>query len=174
MKFKLIFLLLIVQAGLLYGQSNLYFRHFTIQQGLSQNTVTCILQDRTGFIWLGTEDGLNRYNGYEVDVFKHDPSDPGTISQSNIRCLFEDDHEVLWVGTDDGLNSYERSTEKFKHYRNDPSNSNSIGNNVVSGIAQDKTGLLWIGTNNGLCSFDVKKNQWSVFKNEGRSASLSS
>src|ERR1700704_3298079 len=101
-KFPIIFLLKIAFATFSFAQSNLYFRHFTIQQGLSQNTVTCILQDNSGFIWMGTEDGLNRYNGYDVDVFKHDPSDSRTISHSNVRCIFEEDNEVLWIGTDDG------------------------------------------------------------------------
>src|SRR6185503_14271744 len=130
---NIFFLLLFIHANFLYAQPGLYFRHFTIQQGLSQNTVTCIIQDNAGFLWFGTEDGLNRYNGYNVDVFKHDPSDARTISHSNIRCIFEDDQEVLWIGTDDGLNSFERSTEKFIHYRNDGENSNSISSNVISG-----------------------------------------
>jgi len=157
----------------MYAQSGLYFRHFTIQQGLSQNTVTCILQDNTGFLWFGTEDGLNRYNGYDVDIFKHDPSDARTISHSNIRCIFEDGQGILWIGTDDGLNSFERSTEKFIHYQNDSKNSNSISSNVISGITEDKNGVLWIGTNNGLNRYDPSTKKWSVFQHGQRSASLS-
>ncbi|HKR04946.1 MAG TPA: two-component regulator propeller domain-containing protein [Bacteroidia bacterium] len=172
-RFKFFFFLLLLASCVLCAQSNLYFRHFTIQQGLSQNTVTSILQDNSGFLWLGTEDGLNRYNGYDVDVFKHDPSDARTISHSNIRCIFEDVDEVLWIGTDDGLNSFERSSEKFIHYRTDSKNSNSISSNVISGIAQDINGILWIGTNNGLNSFDAKTNTWAVYKHDGNKPSLS-
>jgi ligand-binding sensor domain-containing protein/signal transduction histidine kinase len=167
--------LLLLNAGFVFAQSNLYFRHFTDKQGLSQNTVSCITQDNFGFIWFGTEDGLNRYNGYNVDVFKHDPSDNRTISQSNIRCMFEDNDDALWIGTDDGLNLFERTTETFVHYRYDFKNSNSISSNVISGITQDKNGLLWIGTNNGLNSFDVKNNKWTVYKHDDKNpSSLSS
>ncbi|MEO5572634.1 MAG: two-component regulator propeller domain-containing protein [Bacteroidia bacterium] len=176
MKIKsLIFCLLgFIHIHFLYGQSSLYFRHLTIQQGISQNTITCILQDNYGFLWLGTEDGLNRYNGYDVDVYKHDPSDTRTISQSNIRCIFEDNYDVLWIGTDDGLNSYERNSEKFIHYVNDPKNPNSVSSNAISAITRDKSGILWVGTTNGLNSFDSKSNKWTVYRqNENNPASLS-
>lgn len=152
------------------AQPTLHFRHFTTQQGLSQNTITCILQDQFGFIWLGTEDGLNRYNGYDVDMFKHNPSDERTISHSNIRCMVEDTEGVIWIGTDDGLNSYDRASERFVHYRNDPKNTNSISNNIISSVVQDQNGLLWIGTNNGLNCFDRKNNKWTSYRHRDEDA----
>jgi signal transduction histidine kinase/ligand-binding sensor domain-containing protein/DNA-binding response OmpR family regulator len=116
------------------------FRHLTIADGLSQNSVSAILQDRRGFMWFGTKDGLNRYDGYNFLVFRHDPHVPGSISDSDITALFEDRDGRLWVGTQSGeLNRYDRDLEAFQRY------GRGLGV-PVSAIAQDAAGDLWVGT----------------------------
>ena len=80
----------------------LYFNRLTTQNGLSHNKVNCILQDRRGFIWMGTDDGLNRYDGHYFTIFRHQHNDPTTISGNIITALFEDENDVLWIGTADG------------------------------------------------------------------------
>ena len=81
---------------------NLSFEHLSIEHGLSQITVHSILQDSRGFIWFGTEDGLNRYDGYNFLVFRYDQSDPNSIQDNFIWELFEDSRNNLWIGTNSG------------------------------------------------------------------------
>ncbi len=125
------FICFFIHACSVYAQQSEVFRHLNNKQGLSHNRVTCILQDNRGLIWVGTEDGLNRYNGYKVDVYKHDPSDSSSISNNGIRCLFQDGKGTLWIGTDDGLNYFDLSTEKFHCYKH-TDGQNSISNNQVT------------------------------------------
>jgi signal transduction histidine kinase/ligand-binding sensor domain-containing protein/CheY-like chemotaxis protein/AraC-like DNA-binding protein len=115
------------------------FRHLTIADGLSQNSVSSILQDSRGFMWFGTKDGLNRYDGYNYLVFRHDPFDPATISDSEVTALFEDRDGRLWVGTRiGGLNRFDRDRESFHRH-------GGFGAPVTA-IAQDADGDLWVGT----------------------------
>lgn len=139
-----------------HAQSSDIFRNLKTQSGLSHNTVTAIIQDEKGFMWFGTEDGLNRYNGYTVDVFKHDPSDSGTISHSHIRSLFVDRENTLWVATDDGLDYFDKATEKFLHVKK------GLSSNIITGIAQDNAHNIWVATvNAGITIFNQTGNTFS-------------
>ena len=115
------------------------FRHLTITDGLSQNAVQAILQDRRGFMWFGTKDGLNRYDGYQFVVFRHDPFDSTSLTDSDILALFEDPSGTLWVGTHvGGLNRFDRKTERFRRYPGGPTGG-------VTSITADDRGI-WVGT----------------------------
>jgi signal transduction histidine kinase/ligand-binding sensor domain-containing protein/CheY-like chemotaxis protein len=131
---------LLLPWGVNAQQAHPTFRHLTIADGLSQNSVSSIVQDTRGFMWFGTKDGLNRYDGYNFLIFRHDPTDPGSISDSDITALFEDRAGRLWVGTrTGGLNSYDRGRERFRRH------GGGFGA-AVSGIVQDAAGDLWVGT----------------------------
>ncbi|NIM17216.1 MAG: hypothetical protein GTO45_34860, partial [Candidatus Aminicenantes bacterium] len=89
-------------------KKRLKFEHLTTEHGLSQNTIYCILQDSKGFLWLGTESGLNRYDGYEIKIYEHESDNPGSLSSNTILALCEDRSGTLWVGTNNGLNKFVR------------------------------------------------------------------
>ena len=111
----------------------------------------CILQDSKGFMWFGTEDGLNKYDGYTFTVYKHDPEDPNSISDNWIQAIYEDRSGDLWIGTlDGGLARFDREKEAFSHYQHDPQDPRSLSDNEVTSIHQDSSGALWVGTTRGL------------------------
>lgn len=119
--------------------------------GLSQNTVHDILQDRYGFLWFATDDGLNRYDGYSFIVYRNNPRKPGTISNNSIRCLIEDHGGRLWIGTDGGgLNIFDPTLERFTVFRNNPSDPRSISENHIHAIIEDSAFTVWIGNDGGL------------------------
>jgi ligand-binding sensor domain-containing protein/signal transduction histidine kinase/DNA-binding response OmpR family regulator len=150
MSTKNIIILFFIPTFLLIAQyQDLRFHHITTDNGLSKSSVTCILQDKQGFMWIGTFNGLNRYGGYNFTVYQYDQNDPQSISHNYISSILEDHEGQLWVGTSDGLNCYNRSTDNFKHYRHSNSDSKSINDNQIESIFEDSKGRLWIGTRNG-------------------------
>ncbi|UCH15618.1 MAG: hypothetical protein JSV22_06550, partial [Bacteroidales bacterium] len=161
-----LFTLLFAVANNGISQKSQYiFNQITTENGLSNNSITCIFKDSRGFIWIGTTDGLNRYDGYSFVIYKNNPSDPGSISDNFISSIIEDFSGNLWIGTQGGgLNMYDLHSEKFKAFYHDPLNEKSLPSNFIfhhNSLLLDKDSILWIGTNNGLCSYDFNSR---VFK----------
>ncbi|MCF2443978.1 response regulator [Dyadobacter sp. CY345] len=142
--------LLLLWPVLSVGQG-LGFRQLTTSRGLSQSHVGSILMDKKGFMWFGTDDGLNRYDGYTFKHYKHEPSDTSSIDDSYINHILEDRGGQLWVATSGGLNLFDRGGEKFKNFKS------ILGRRAVNKIFQDRSGRLWLGTDNGLVLFDANK-----------------
>jgi ligand-binding sensor domain-containing protein/signal transduction histidine kinase len=140
--------------------ATLRFLHFGSEEGLSQSSAQVILQDNLGFLWIGTQDGLNRFDGFSFKVFQPDPNDPQALSGGEILSMFKGANGTLWIGTDAGLNRYDPISGKFKHWVHDDQNPASLANNVVQAIYQDSQGALWIGTQGGLDQFDLATNQF--------------
>ncbi|MCP4600084.1 MAG: response regulator [Proteobacteria bacterium] len=141
-----------------YAQAagNIRFERISMEQGLYQVTVSSILQDRQGFMWFATQGGLNKYDGYEFTVYRHDPDDSTSLSNNLIRTSFEDAEGHLWIGTEGGLNKFDRKKETFTRYLSQADNPRSISNNKVKSIFEDISGNLWIGTDGGLNNLDRK------------------
>jgi ligand-binding sensor domain-containing protein/signal transduction histidine kinase len=140
-----------------YGDSVLRFHHFGHEEGLSQNTVYAILQDRQGFMWFGTEGGLNKFDGYQFTVYKHNPDDPATISDNFVRAIHEDASGDLWVGTRRGLDRFDRRSSVFVHYTYAPDAQNT-GLAGILAIYEDSNGQLWAGTEGeGLLRLDPER-----------------
>lgn len=126
------------------------FRHLNINDGLSQNAVFAILQDNRGFMWFGTKDGLNRYDGYTFKVYQHNPFDSATLSANYITKLFEDSRGILWVGTlNGGLNFYNREKETFQRISFNIGNLPDFNEPEVRSLTEDSQGYIWAGTRNG-------------------------
>lgn len=122
------------------------FEHLSVEDGLSQSVVNCILQDRTGFLWLGTQGGLNRYDGYRFKVYRHDPDDPESVAHDWILALAEDPSGDLWVGTEGGgLSRWRRADDSFTTYRHDPDAPGGLSGDFIVTLAWDPDGGLWVG-----------------------------
>ena len=144
--------------------ASIRFDRLSIEQGLSQSTAYSILQDSRGFVWIGTQSGLNRYDGYRFVRFRHIPGDPASLSGSEVRALYEDRDGTLWAGTDRGLNRFDRSNHSFIRYQHDPKVPGTLSGNRVFAIHQDRMGRLWIGTDAGLDLFDRERKRFIRFE----------
>lgn len=144
------------------------FTHLSIEDGLSQSTVTTILQDRHGFMWFGTQDGLNRYDGYSFVVYRNDPNDLNSLGGNQIRKIVQDASGILWIGTSGGgLNKYNPETDTFVRFINEPENPNSLKNNVIWNILADETGILWLYMDDGwLTKFDPKTGTFTHYHSD--------
>ena len=152
------------------------FQSFGTEKGLSQSNVICILQDSRGFMWFGTQDGLNRYDGYKFTVYKNNPRDPHSLSNNYIKDLLEDTKGNIWVATlGGGLNKFDRETNRFVHYRQDKKNTGGLSDDFVNCITEDSGGDLWIGTETGgLNRMDRKTGRFTSYtydKNNSNSIS---
>lgn len=144
----LLFLLLAVTA---HPQvSHLKFAHIGTESGLSQSNVTCILRDRQGFMWFGTRDGLNKYDGYGFVVYKNDPDDSFSLSSNFVTSIIEDRKGDIWVGTwGGGLDRFDKAKAKFVHY------GSRVHSDFVNTLLQDSRGMIWIGsTDHGAWTMD--------------------
>lgn len=131
------------------GSGAVRFKHISLDEGLSQNVVFCIHQDSKGFMWFGTQDGLNKYDGYTFTVYKRDPDNLNSLSSSTITAICEGRSGMLWIGTEDGLNRFDPKTERFFRYPVDPRDPACLNDGMIHALYADGGGTLWIGTERG-------------------------
>ncbi|GGK48066.1 MULTISPECIES: hybrid sensor histidine kinase/response regulator transcription factor [Flavobacteriaceae] len=169
--FIFLLLLFIIQPfTLINGQeiegvpNNLKFKHFSSKEGLSQSSVVTILQDKKGYLWFGTRDGLNKYDGTKFVTYRHNSADSTSLSHSWITAIFEDTYGNLWIGTKDGLNKYNAKNNNFKQFKHSKSEE-SISDNEIWDLTQLEDASLWIATNNGLDKLNITTNSFTHFKN---------
>lgn len=159
-KILIIILLVLSSFNQEITAQDFFFNNITVENDLSNNKVNCILEDSFGFIWLGTEDGLNRFDGYEIKIYRHKPDEKNTISSNDIWSLFEDKNGFIWIGTKAGeINKYDPRLDKFESWK--VGLTENVENSITS-IFKDSQNNLWIGTyRNGLYLFDTDKNTFT-------------
>lgn len=158
-----------VSTALHSQSSHFRFEHLSVAEGLSQNTPYCILQDRQGFMWFGTADGLNRYDGYEIVVYRHDPFDPHSISENTIRGLAEDEEGNLWIATDRGVNKWRREEDKFYRFLPDTSavdfrNPSYPISSKTAAVYPDGNGIVWVGAMSGLYALRPATGKFRLYR----------
>ena len=147
--------------------STIRFDRLSVRDGLSQNAVLAIAQDLRGFLWFATEDGLNKYNGYDFTVHKHDPGDDSTLSDSFVSTLYLDSHGELWIGTRSGLNRFDASSGAFERDPTGAGAADGLSGKWVVSILEDRDGNLWAGTDQwGLYRIDRGTGLVTNFRND--------
>jgi len=161
----LMFSLFFINNSITAQNNDIIFKHFTIEQGLSSRDIKAICQDKQGFIWIATTDGLNRFDGYNFKIFKNIATDSFSLSHNSINCILSDRKDNLWIGCENpgGLNWFDKEKNTFIHYRNNKNNKKSISNDDVLALFEDKKGNLWIGTWDGLDLFNPDTNDFTHF-----------
>ena len=133
---------------------------------LSESNVLCIFQDSQGFMWFGTPDGLNKYDGYAFTVYKNDPKKPNSIGNNFIQAIAGSKNGDLWIATSGGgLCRYDRRKDHFIRYQSNLNNANSIYIDEINSVLEDEKGNVWIGTTEGLDMFDPVENIFTHYRN---------
>jgi signal transduction histidine kinase/ligand-binding sensor domain-containing protein/HPt (histidine-containing phosphotransfer) domain-containing protein/BarA-like signal transduction histidine kinase len=144
--------------------SSLSFSHLSTNDGLSQNLASVIFRDHLGYLWVGTSDGLNRYDGYNFKVYRNKLDDSQSISENYITDISEDTQGNLWVATRNGLNKLTRKTGNFKRFYADEKQTNTLRNSHVIRLIKDGSGGFWLGTSQGVNHFDPVSESFSLLK----------
>ncbi len=168
--FLICFVILSTVNEQIFSQS-IPFGQLTAKQGLSNSFVNCLLQDHYGFIWFGTDDGLNRFDGYEIKVYRNNPDAKSSISENIIWAMYEDRSGYLWIGTKSGgLNKYDPRNDSFEHFKLDSTSTDEIN---ITCIYEDSKNNLWIGSyKHGLFRFNPSKNKFDHWQNTTENLNL--
>jgi len=161
-KLKRYSLLIILICSPLFGQMNISTEILTVRDGLSNNNARDILQDKYGYMWFATADGLNRYDGYEIAVYKNIPGDTSSLPANVTFRVFEDSEGTLWISTDNGLSRYNRKKDTFTTFRFSSSNEETA--NRVIDIFEDSRKKLWVTTISGTFEFDKRSGEFKSYE----------
>ncbi len=166
--------LLVLSEKIAFSQENfLNLERLDNRDGLSNNQVKCFLRDRYGFLWVGTRDGLNRYNGYSFEIYRPNPTNPFALLEAEIYCLLEDKQGTVWVGMQiDGLARYDRQQDRFINLAKDSVLGSFFQGKDVYAITEDKEENIWIGTQKGLLRFDKGRKKIAIFLEKENISSL--
>ncbi len=139
------------------------FKRLMPEDGLPASPVNCVFQDSRGFLWFGTNEGLVRYDGRNIRIFRMDPYDPHSLGNRQVNYIVEDALGNLWISTENGLDYWDRATERFAHYRNNPDDPASLSNNLCRELLLEPDGTLWIATDSGLNHFNPRSGEWKRY-----------
>jgi signal transduction histidine kinase/ligand-binding sensor domain-containing protein/DNA-binding response OmpR family regulator len=173
----ILYVVLLLPCAVWASKAVINFDNLSTEQGLNNPYVMDVLQDQQGFIWIATQDGLYRYDGYTFKAFKHDPQNPTSIAGNYVLKLYQNKtNGQLWVTfKQGGFGQYHSQTESFTNYQHEADNANSLSSNEVSELTQDPSGLLWIGTKTGLNQYNPDNDTFTHFRHDpAKTNSLSS
>ncbi|MCP4147430.1 MAG: SpoIIE family protein phosphatase [bacterium] len=156
---RIVFILFLLVESVFPVGPPIHFKQFSLDEGLSQNSILCVLQDQKGFMWFGTQDGLNKYDGYNFTVYRYDPDDSNSLRSSWIISMCEDGFGRLWVATNAaGLNLFDTRREVFKRFPINPNTQNAIDSLFIQAVCLDSDGAVWVGSNgNGLSKISAEE-----------------
>lgn len=158
-------ILILSVSGYSYAQNKpLNIQHYKISDGLSQNFTTDICQDKFGYIWIGTQDGLNRFDGYEFKIYRQNPSDKQSLSDNYIIDLFVAPDSMLWIVNNNGLEVYNYKTDKFKSVLKNKQSKNSTYLTNIKAVTVDDSGIVWLRTIDGIIEYNPAKNDFFEYK----------
>lgn len=164
MRQKLFLFFFLLISNLIFAQVHKYnFKNINISNGLSNNTISSVTEDKFGQIWLGTSNGLNMYNGKDFTIYRNVPRDKFSISSSEINDVLVDKDGNVWAGTINGLNKYNPKKNTFKRFYRRPSNKFSLTNSLIICSLEMPRGNIWFGTGNGVSIYDKKKKRFKGF-----------
>ena len=144
--------------------TDLHFENYTVQDGLSQHSVTTIYQDKLGYIWIGTDDGLNRFDGYQFKQYTHNPQNPRSLIDNDIEAIFEDIEGTMWVQTDKNTARYNPKTDDFDHFEQDSLVPLAEQNKHIHQILTDSKGLIWLASKKGLIRFNPRNTRKTTYQ----------
>ena len=173
-KVGFLIMLLILTINTYASTKNIYyFEQVTVADGMSQNHITCIYQDKQGFMWFGTTNGLNKYNGYEIEEFYTKPNVKNSLCNNSISSLFCDSYNQLWVGTSNGLCKYRPQSNDFEQIQLSNYAKGTNENQHIISLYEDKNHVLWIGTTCGvLYAYHLKNGQLETYPHLPHYASI--
>ena len=145
-------------------QPTIKFDSLGPEDGLSQAAVLSLMQDTQGFIWIGTQSGLNRFDGYKFDIFEFDPDDENSLSNDWIWDLVQDRLGYIWIATDNGATGYDPVDGSFKRLLHDDENPNSLSHNQVRGVLADRDGTVWFATSDGLDRYNPINDEFKHYR----------
>ena len=145
----------------LFGYSQVTFRRLSVQEGISNSSVIAITQDNDHFLWFGTRDGLNRFDGYNIQIFRKDRDNPNSLLFDDIRLLYFDPLlKAIWAGSTKGLSRFNSEKNEFQNYLFNPTKVNDISEYYIQALLRDSKGNLWVGVPDGLYLFNATKDKF--------------
>jgi signal transduction histidine kinase/ligand-binding sensor domain-containing protein/CheY-like chemotaxis protein/AraC-like DNA-binding protein len=164
-----VFLFICLMCCKLSGQvPDIVFDKVHFEQGPFPQSISKMVQDQYGFLWIASDNGLDRFDGYKFQNYRYSDRDKQSLSCNIVGHLFIDSYGELWAGTVEGLNKFDFKTERFMRYFHDAKNPSSIADNLISPIYEDKQRNLWIGTYGGLCKYNRSKNNFTVYSHSDK------
>lgn len=152
-------------SSLLFGQEEIHFQQYTEEDGLSSNSITQMIQDQRGWLWIASPGGLCRYDGRQFKIYKSAPDDPASLIHNIVLSIHESRDGRIWVGTGGGLDVYDPNMDEFSHYTHQVNDPKSLGSNTIWSILEDTRGDIWIGTDKGLNRLNINTGLFDRLQN---------